>query len=104
MGAVLIVCSKRGPTSIHRFSSFKLLYGRQPLGVLDVLQEEWESPAPQEEVLASYLEDLRRKLRASVQLAQTEIGKAEEGQKQQYDAQVKPRSFEVGQRVLLFLP
>lgn len=67
--------------------------------MLDVLREEWGAPSQMEEAPASYLVALRKKMRASAQLAQKAHGK----QKRRYDAQVKPRFFEVGQKVLLLL-
>lgn len=47
---------------------------------MDVLRKEWETPTAVEETPASYMEALRRKLRALTQLAQTELGKAQEEQ------------------------
>lgn len=48
--------------------------------MLDVLREEWETPASVEEALAAYMEALWKKLRATMQLAQVELGKAQEEQ------------------------
>lgn len=59
------------------FFLFELLYWRQPWGFLGVLREEWETPATVEEAPASYMEALRKKLKATIQLAQAELGKAQ---------------------------
>lgn len=53
---------------------------------------------------ASYLKAFREKLHAMAQLAKKELAQAQEDQKQLYDAQVWPCSFEQGQKVLLLLP
>lgn len=92
------------PQASMEFFPFDLLYGRQPQGILVVLQEEWETLSQVEEAPASHLQAIRKKMWASAQLAQEELQRSQEGQKRRYDAHLKPRSLEVGQQVLLLLP
>lgn len=71
--------------------------------MLDIFWEKWETPSQVEEAPASYLEALRKKIWVSPQLVQELLQRSQEAQKRRYDAQVKSRSFKVGQRVLLLL-
>lgn len=99
MGPPFAVCGEGSATGLP----FKLLYGQQPQGVLDVLKDEWETPSQVEEALASYQDTLQKKLQASAQLAREELAGAQLAQKRQYDPQVQPHTFEVSQKVLLLL-
>lgn len=66
---------------------------------MDVLREEWETLASVEEAPASYVESSWKKLKATLQLAQAELGRAQEEQ-QCYDVHMKSWAFMVGQQVL----
>lgn len=79
------------------------MYGRLPRYALDFLREEWEDPGQEVEASASYLEVLRRKLRETTQIAQSELREAQGEYKWRYDATVRPHTFEKGQKVLLLL-
>lgn len=77
------------PQASTGFSPFELLYGRQPRGLLDILWEEWETPIATVDAPASYLEAIRKKLRATTQLALSELGKVQDEQQCRYDAHIK---------------
>lgn len=91
------------PQASTGFSPFEL-YGQQPRGILDIFKEEWEMTPQTEKAPASHLEALRRKLQILAQLAQEELAKTQGDQKRWYDAQVRLRTFDGGQKVLLLLP
>lgn len=73
------------PQASVSFPLFELLYRRQPRGLLDVLREDWETPAPMEE---AYMEAMQKKLWTMMKFAQTKLWKAQDEQWRRYDAHV----------------
>lgn len=83
------------------FSLFKLLYGRQVSGPLDLLREHWESPAG--ENVVAYVVKMRERLEQMTELAQQNMWTAQDKQKTWYDKKARERAFQPGQQVFLLL-
>ena len=59
---------------------------------------------PKHENYTEYVEDLRERLTKSHQIAREHLGVAADRRKQEYDLKVKPRSFEIGEKVWYLYP
>ncbi|XP_069182444.1 uncharacterized protein [Procambarus clarkii] len=90
----------------HPVRSYELLYGRTVKGPLQVLKNLWEGDdcTPETKTTYEYVIDLRKWLENTCQLAQEQLAKGKEYQKQTYDKKAKERKFGVGGKVLLLLP
>lgn len=86
------------------FSPFELLYGRDMRGPLDVLKETWVTDKRSNQNIVSYVLLMRERLAAMSQLAQQNLKTAAARQKRWYDHNVRERSFEAGDKVLVLLP
>ena len=88
------------------FSPFELLYGRTVRGPMMILKELWTNEIGSEEVKTTYeyVLDLRNRLEETVKLAQEELSKSKARYKQYADQKRKPRSLQVGEKVLILLP
>lgn len=99
------VCSEGNTPGLHTgFSPFKLSYGRRPRGILDLVKEKWESGKDEAQSYVKQSLEMRERLTLVSGLAKEALGKAQSYQKARYDRMVRPRTFETGQRVILFLP
>lgn len=73
------------PQASLMHSPFKLLYGRHPRGIIDVVREQWEEGAP-----SPYVTVLREKFKQVAALAKVELMAMQEVPKRCYDTKVKP--------------
>ena len=88
------------------FSPFELLYGRNVRRPMAILRELWIDEVEDEEVRSTYdyVINLRKRLEHTCELAMKNLQKVQGKQKVYYDRRAKPRSFKVGDKVLLLLP
>ena len=100
----LLFAYREVPQESTGFSPFELLYGRRVRGPLDVLRESWTGCAPEETTAIAHVVEMRNRLEEMSELVKTNLEKAQQKQKAVYDRGAKPRSFEVGDEVLVLLP
>lgn len=92
------------PQSSTVFSPFELLYGRQPRGILDPLNEGWEQQFCQEPNVVQFVSQLCGHLRQIAPLLNEHMVKAQQHQKHSYDITSENRSFKPGDKVLVLVP
>uniref|UniRef100_A0AAQ4P7E4 Integrase catalytic domain-containing protein n=1 Tax=Gasterosteus aculeatus aculeatus TaxID=481459 RepID=A0AAQ4P7E4_GASAC len=93
------------PQASTGFSPFQRLYGHPVRGPMDVLNDAWEGPMPQQQCSElSYVLKMRGKLNQYQELANGHLADAQQRQKRSYDKASKRRIFQEGQKVLLLLP
>ena len=102
----LLFAVREVPQESLGFSLFELLYGRNLRGLMAILRELWTDKVEEEEVRSTYdyMINLRKCLKHTFELAMKNLQKVQGKQKAYYDWQEKPRSFKVGDKVLLLLP
>jgi len=66
---------------------------------MDIVLGDVSADRPKHENYTEYVEDLRERLTKSQQIAREHLGVAADRRKQEYDLKVKPRSFEIGEKV-----
>ena len=96
---------RKVPQESLGFLPFELLYGRNVRGPMAILKELRTDEVEDEEVRSTYdyVIILRKRLEHTCELAMKNLQKAQGKQKAYYDPRVKPRSFKVGDQVLLLL-
>ena len=102
----LLFAYRETPQASTKFSPFELLYGRSVRGPMSILRELWTSEQCDDEVTTSYeyVLDLRNRIADTCEIARQELEKSQASNKEHFDKSSKPRSLEVGQKVLLLLP
>ena len=102
----LLFAVREVPQESLGFSPFELLYGRNVRGPMAILRELWTDEVEYEEVRSTYdyVINLRKRLEHTCELAMKNLQKVQGKQKVYYDRRAKPRSFKVGDKVLLLLP
>jgi hypothetical protein len=91
------------PQSSTGFSTFNLLYGRKPQGLLDLPKEVWEAqPTPLHSVV-EHVETMRGWMTAIWPVMREHLEKAQCAQAQVYNRGAHPREFQVGNRVLVLI-
>ncbi|XP_062615055.1 uncharacterized protein LOC134276789 [Saccostrea cucullata] len=102
----LLFAYREVPQESTKFSPFDLVYARNVRGPMAVLKELWtkEEKDPEVKTTYQYVLDLKERLARTCELAQRELQKSKDHHKKQYDKRTKPRSFKVGDFVLLLLP
>ena len=100
----LLFAFRELPHQSTGFSPFELIYGRNPRGPLDVLQEQWREPTKCKESVVSFLLDTYQKLDAARDLAWTTELEAKDKIKTWYDRTARERCFQVDDLVLVLLP
>ena len=101
----LLFAYREVPQASTGFSPFELLYGRKVRGPLDILKEEWTGCADEGKVpVAAYVVEMRDRLKEMAELVHHNLDRAQRQQKTAYDKGSKPRSFHVGEEVLVLLP
>ncbi|XP_047219374.1 uncharacterized protein LOC124867136 [Girardinichthys multiradiatus] len=100
----LLFAYREVPQASTGFSPFKLLYGRQVRGPLDLLKDYWENPESAEENIVAYVVKMRQRLEEMTALAQECMRTAQQTQKRWYDQKSRERVLKPGQQVLLLLP
>ena len=100
----LMFAYREVPQESTGFSPFELLYGRKVRGPLDVLKETWEAKTTTPESTVSYLMKVQDRLESMAKLARASDEAAKQTQKRWYDRNVRQRSFEPGDQVLVLMP
>jgi len=90
--------SKRESTG---FMPYELVMGQKTRMPIDIVIDNISEDRPKHETYVDYVEDLRGRLIKSHQIAREHLGTAADRRKQEYDLKVKPRSFQVGEKVTL---
>ena len=93
------------PRELLGFSPFELMYGRSVRGPMAILRELWSGEVSDEQVLSTYqyVNELRKRLEQTCQLARENLEKVQFKQKTYYDKHARSRKFDVGDKVLLLL-
>ncbi|KAI2657313.1 Retrovirus-related Pol polyprotein from transposon 17.6 [Labeo rohita] len=86
------------------FSPFELLFGRQVRGPLNMLKEEWTAEKPAQCSIASYILQIRDKLKNFRTLTKDNLLAAQQRQKVWYDTHARETDLKPGQKVLVLLP
>lgn len=86
------------------YSPFELLYGHSPRTLLDMAKESWETEPDRGRALPEYVNNLKTHLHQIREIVRQNLEKAQTNQKLQNDKGTKPRSFSVGDLVLLMMP
>ena len=86
------------------FSPFKIIFGRQPRGPLDILKEEWVEPAECKVSVVSFLRQIYDRLEEAKDIAITMETKGKKKMKTWYDKKARDRTFTTGDLVLVMLP
>lgn len=105
--APLLFAYREAPhESLGGFSPFELLYGRRVRGPMQVLKEllTKEGTETEEKTTYQYIIDLKERLQDTCTLAHNMLAQASDKYKAYYDRGAKPRSLEVGDKVLILLP
>ena len=102
----LLFAVREVPQESLGFSPFELLYGRNVRGPMAIFRELCTDKVEDEEVRSTYdyAINLRKRLEHTCELAMKKLQKVQGKQKVYYDRRAKPRSFKVGDKVLLLLP
>ena len=81
-------------------SPFALMFGREPRLPID-LAFNIHPPLEKKQPISKYIENLKNKIRLSYDLAQKNIRKSQERQKEHYDMKVRGATVQPGDRVLV---
>ena len=94
------------PQESTGFAPFELLYGRAVRGPMCILKELWTSDIEEPEVKNryQYVFELREKLEDTLEIAHSELQKAQQRGKHYYDRNAKVRKFNPGDIVLVLSP
>ena len=74
----LLFAYREVPQASTGFSPFKLLYGKNVRGPLDVLRETWEASQQSEESVVSYVLAMQEKLRSMAELVEGNLTKSQQ--------------------------
>ncbi|XP_029442988.1 uncharacterized protein LOC115083327 [Rhinatrema bivittatum] len=100
----LLFASREVPQASTGFSPFELIFGRQPRGMLDVIQEKWSGEEAEPQDVISYVAGLRQHAEVALRMARDNLLQAQEKQKQYYDRGAREREFHEGDQVLILVP
>ncbi len=92
------------PQASTGFSPFKLLYGRQSRGLLDVIREAWEEGPSNSRSEIQYVMDLRAKLHTLGRLSMENLLQAQDRLSRLNNRGTRERQFTPGDKVLVLLP
>jgi len=81
------------------YTPYELVMGQKPRMPIDIVLGNISEDRPKHETYVDYVEDLRGRLIKSHQIAREHLGTAADRRKKEYDLKVKPRSFQVGEKV-----
>lgn len=82
---------------------FKLLYVRQPRGIIKLVWETTEEEEPRGTGVVQYILQLQEKLKTLRAFTKENLLKAHEYQAQAYNRDTRPHKFQPSNRVLLLL-
>ena len=101
----LLFAVREIPQDSLGFSPFALLYGRNVMGLMQILRKLWSVEETDEcALLTHHLRDLKGRLEKTCKLAQDNVRKLDIKQNLFYDKRARSRKFDVGDKVLLLLP
>ena len=100
----LLFAYREVPQTSTGFLRFELLYGRSVQGPLDVLRQAWEAYKKSDGSVVSHVLYIRDRMEKMAELVQSNLTKAQEKQKNWYDANARQREFEIADQVLVLLP
>ena len=86
------------------YSPFELVFGHSVRGPLKLMKEQLLAEDDASLNLLNYVSDFKLKLSKAFELAQNNLRSTQNKMKARYDKSSKERQFEVGERVLAFLP
>ena len=86
------------------FSPFELVFGHTVRGPLKLLKEKFLSQEDTPLNLLQYVSDFRSRLLTACEAAKSNLKKAQDKMKQNFDKNTKERSFKSGDKVLALLP
>ncbi len=94
------------PQASTGFTSFELLFGRQPRGLLDVAKrkEAWEQPPAAHRSVIEHVKQMREKIDRVMPLVREHLSKAQQAQQRHYNRPAQPREFQAGDRVMVLVP
>ena len=100
----LLFAYREVPTSSLGYSPFELLYGRTVRGPLTVIKESWLERDPGETDLVSHMIEIRRRFSQMSEVVKENLKESQEKQKRLYNKQSSHRLFQIGDKVIVFLP
>ena len=102
----LLFAIRELPNSSTGFSPFQLLFGRHPRGPIDFLADNWLESENENEAknVCEYVYDLKNSIAEMCEIAHDSVNDSGMVSKMYRDRKCKPRSFQVGDEVLIFLP
>jgi len=86
------------------FTPYELVTGQKPRMPIDIVLGDVSADRPRHENYTEYVEDLRERLTKSHQIAREHLVVAADRRKQECDLKVKPRSFEIGEKIWYLYP
>ncbi|XP_040074259.1 uncharacterized protein LOC115320635 [Ixodes scapularis] len=93
------------PNEITGSSPFELMYGREPQGPLTILRKtwtgEWTPPLGLNKPTAEYLRSLRDRMAEAARVVNEHSEALQSAYAQKYNLRARPKSFEVGEQVLV---
>ena len=102
----LLFAYREVPQESTGLSPFELLFGRKVRGPLDVLRECWTNEEAGDVPVIPYVLEMQKRLQEMTKLAQDNLQKAQQKQKECYDQKAlgTGESLVVGDEVLVLLP
>ena len=92
------------PQETTGFSPFELTSTHDVRGPMDVLKEAWMSTNKPPNDIATYVMDIREKMKETMELVRASIERAQQRQKSWYDQNAREANYQEGESVLLLLP
>ena len=86
------------------FSPFELVFGLSVRGPLSLLKDTWMQESRENKSLLDYVSRFRRRLQETSDIAREKLKSVQGKMKKRYDRNTVPRTFEVGDKVLVLLP
>ncbi|XP_048357553.1 uncharacterized protein LOC125435398 [Sphaerodactylus townsendi] len=101
----LLFAYREVPQESTGFSPFELMFGRSVRGPLDLVKERWEEKIPKaKKSVVDYVLSFRERLKDMMSVVQENLAKAQATQSSWYDKTARSRTFELGDKVMVFLP
>lgn len=101
---IALLMLRSTPEASTGFSLFEVLYGRDQRNLLDIDWETWEESKESEQPLVNYILKLQNRLGSIGRMVEENLKAAQGQQKEAFDRKAHPRTFQVGDLILLLLP
>ncbi len=92
------------PQALTGFTPFKLLFGRQPRGLLDVAREAWEQQPVPHCFMIEHVKEMREQIDRVMPLVREHLTKSQQGQQRHFNRAAQPREFQPEDRVMVLVP